>query len=68
MAKYRPVFQKVTSDKFRLVIAQGDTPAELAMLIGVSESSVCHIFKNIEKGKIKDSAFQITWIDLEDEE
>lgn len=30
----RPVYQRVTNDKFRLVLAQADTPSELARITG----------------------------------
>lgn len=68
MARQRPVFQKVTADKYRLVVAQADSIAELARLLDVSASALSHTFKKLERGTRKSSCYQITWITLEDGE
>jgi hypothetical protein len=65
--RVRPVFQKVTDDKYRLVVAQADTLTELAEVLGVKLSTLCNTFKAIESGKRKTSCYQVTWIDLDDE-
>ena len=65
--RVRPVFQKVTNDKYRLVVAQADTVTELAEVLGVRLSTLCHTFKAIENGTRKKSCYQVTWIDLDDE-
>lgn len=65
--RVRPVFQKVTDDKFRLVVAQADTLTELAEMLGLKLSTLCHTFKEIETGRRKKSCYQVTWIDLDDE-
>lgn len=64
----RPVFQKVTNDKYRLVVAQADTVTELAKILGVDDSGLYHTFKKIERGITKRSCYQITWITLEENE
>lgn len=64
----RPVFQKVTNDRYRLVVAQADTITELAELLGVSASNLCRTFKQLERGTRKRSCYQITWITLEEDE
>ena len=64
----RPVFQKVTKDKYRLVVAQADSITELAQLTGTSLSSVSRAFRDIERCRRVNSAYQITWITLEEGE
>ena len=66
--KRRPVFQKVTQDRFRLVLAQADTITELAEMVGVSVSALSHAFKKLERGKRREenSCYQITWIEVEE--
>ena len=66
--RMRPVFQKVSNDPYRLVIAQADTITELAQILGVDQSTLSHAFKKLERGITKDSCYQITWITLEDGE
>lgn len=64
----RPVYQKVTKDKFRLVLAQADTIAELARITGVTKFTICHAIKEVEAGTRKNSCWQITWINDEEED
>lgn len=66
--RMRPVFQKVSNDPYRLVIAQADTITELAQILGVDHSTLSHVFKRLERGITKESCYQITWIQLEDGE
>ena len=64
----RPVYQKVTKDEFRLVLAQEDTLAGLAKITGVNKCTICHAIKDVEAGRRKKSCWQITWIDDEEED
>jgi DNA-binding transcriptional ArsR family regulator len=63
----RPVYQRVTNDKFRLVLAQEDTPSELARITGVKLCTISHALKKVKTGERKSSCWQVTWIN-EDEE
>lgn len=63
----RPVFQRVTNDEFRLVMAQADSLEELARMTGVALSTISKTIKDIETGKRKKSCYQVTWITMDDE-
>ena len=63
MGRSIPVFQKVTKDEYRLVLAQADSMTELAKMLGVSLSVISHAIKNVEKGKTRNSGYQVTWIE-----
>lgn len=64
----RPVYQRVTNDKFRLVLAQADTPSELARITGTRLCTISHALKDVKLGKRKNSCYQVTWIDDEEED
>lgn len=64
----RPVYQRVTNDKFRLVLAQADSPSELARITGTRLCTISHALKDVKEGKRKSSCWQITWINLDEED
>lgn len=61
-----PIFQRVTPDKYRLVLAEADSIHELAEKLGLSESAVNHGIHGAERGR--KSVYQVVWIDESEDE
>lgn len=61
------IFQRVTKDEKRLVIAEADSITELADIIGRSVSAVSHGIHAAERNPERTGCYQVTWIDEEDE-
>lgn len=64
-----PVYQRVTPDKYRLIVAQADTIPELAEQLGCTVANLYRIFNRIRRTNRKTLAagsYQITFIEVDE--
>lgn len=65
---YRPVYMKVTKDRFELPIVVADSAYELARLCGVNVSVILHSVSTQSKRIIKNSQYKKVWVSDSDDE
>ena len=65
---YRPVYMKVTKDRFELPIVVADSAYELARLCGVTVSTVMHSVSKTSKRVVNNSQYKRVWVDDLDDE
>lgn len=65
---YRPVYMKVTKDRFELPIVVADSAYELARLCGVNVSTIMHSISTRSKRIIKNSQYKKVWVSDSDDE
>lgn len=65
---YRPVYMKVTKDRFELPIVVADSAYELARLCGVNVSTIMHSVSTQSKRVIKNSQYKKVWVSDSDDE
>ena len=65
---YRPVYMKVTKDRFELPIVVADSAYELARLCGVNVSTIMHSVSTQSKRVVKNSQYKRVWVSDSDDE
>ena len=65
---YRPVYMKVTKDRFELPIVVAASAYELARLCGVNVSVIMHSVSTQSKRIIKNSQYKKVWVSDSDDE
>lgn len=61
------LYMKVTSDKYELPIAVADSPAELALMLGLQKRSLWSIFAKLRKGIKGYKTYLIVEVDDDDD-
>lgn len=68
-SKRKAVYMLVTPDKYELPVLVADSAAELAKAVGVTISSVSHMVRMRERGKLKTrSRYVRVWVDETEED
>ena len=62
MSKWRPLFLKVTADKYELPLIVADNPYELAAMAGLDVTTIYHAITK------EDSPYKKIWVEWEEEE
>lgn len=65
---YRPVYMKVTTDRFELPIVVADSAYELARLCDVNVSTIMHSVSTQSKRVVKNSQYKKVWVSDSDDE